>query len=1283
MSKEKEKSSELGKDDSSINSPPSLSNEQLLSLLHLPENFISNTTIGNEGSFFKALSESLNMTLNTNIYSEAALRDIYNDKKEKQKIASSSIHVGEIIEQGRILCSELSLQGIYLIKIINKEGKLTTSHFLITAKGVKNIEGNVFSSFYKNNPVIIGNKDDLYFLPLLVKSLPKVDNLHEISNEGDEYFQEDDPSQPLIAKDEKYSAMTLWKDILQVNSKLRRWFLRNDFFEKLIILPFLDEFPARGSFIEKLKDRLNYLCCANSLPQINAKGLQAANLSSSFSQGVSLVTNMLWPLTFSGLFLHDIIVYFSQPENRYGNEFWKILLGISDNEATLSSHLGSDLATEYQFWVPPAFLAAAPIVAGLLFMVMNRRWIRPIGEISDYSFGATEEKRLTTDIVEDFREKLAYEWTGYTILRLLHAILWDARLEKKDRIGFVYSEGGASEIVSIAKENFNSLKRLFAIHALAEIADSFSVNNLELLPLSDREHFKKIGEHAENALQGLSHIFAKYKYWTLAGEKKWPAHLFWLFTLYITYTQTRLFELWILKLIEAFEYLVTNKKCDGDAEVEVYLKEFGNYFCTVCGDWPFVYVNDVFSAQGCLDGLMHSNLSPQEILAKLPRFKKHSNFTGIDFPRWTNWTTSNFEDFLDQIVPMQKQIITFNLSSPVFNADGVNNDRVSTLANFLQRVTVKQLDLSNQGLGSINIASLFSHPAIPMTYINLNGNALDDDIASTIRYVINNNVIQTLIIANNEFSDLGMNIICNGTTVPSSLVYLDVSGNPIGSLQAFQQLLSNYSSLRTLDVSNTDLSQANLAKFIQVTHNSSLILFKASNTNFYDGQVLSATPYFANTSIQIINLNYNPLTDASVSVFVNGLKNTIIKGVYLGYTAITDVSYRIIGKTLNQTQITDIDLSATYPSNDGVTALGDGIAHSDIENINLSNNQLGDENALIIAESIATNQNTIKSVDLSSNQLTDQSGVRLAEVSANNGLKVVNLSNNQLTNQTAQAFAKGLPTSQLENIDLSQNQISGDGAVALFENAKNSTLQEVNLSDNPLGVTTSTGLNIALSLITPIPHPNSLTQPKLSEDEARALYQAKPASNITSIGLENTGIGNSDAIAICHAVSPPQVDINQIRLERNTLINPEIVDPKNCVIGAEENTRAKKSHKQINTKALRSSKNLHQKPSSVRTSNIAQTRYLRAGQQPAIAIQSTMMGMVSGAIPITLAIIVLLILLALLYRALKPLVSNLAGRFGTFRSQPSRSLDSPTSSFSDQNFIVSKEQQHARTSIRL
>lgn len=959
-------------------------------------------------------------------------------------------------------------------------------------------------------------------------------------------------------------------DASTIYAGFTRWFARDPLFKKLVTWPFLcSEIDSNAKFWKY----------TTHLPVQSESTLRHVLYITSFLEGASWAVNKLWLGVMTGLLIHDFVEYYAHPSNRYDNTWQKILLGLSRNEVTLSCNFGSYLLTDYKYWLFISLLMGAPLVTAIGNVIPRIFWHKSLLPQNDSTIESMElYKNLSNESTywqSTFGFLFPFSTLRLAMDRATFAILQDGRLPDSARA--ILND----EIIHIAQSHPGFFVQLHALNKLAAIADNYAIEKVSRL---DGDVLKPLIEMREKAMEFLrnaartssssvvldsddealnqnsnytlgslsQYMYANYLVWSLGQNKKigWNA-FFWLTTLIFKlaaiYASVRIVEAFVFKIMGAWQYVADRDLCRSQGMVWGYIPEWADYYCSHCGDWPFVYVNDRFSQQSCLDGLLAFSQVPAFVLDHIPRL---SNVTTIDFSQQflSNWTLPQWENFLTYFERLPF-LQSFNLSQAIYNPYFVDDGRIAALIAFISKVPTAQLILNNLGMGVASVTPLLEGlvnqtSSETLNSLVLSGNPIGDGGANLLSSLLPAFSFGGLILSNVGMSDYGVSQVISALPQARSVTVLDISNNLAGpqTIQTLTAVLQQNPSLQTLIISNNDLSQVDMEPFWQAVCNSSLTRFVAANTNLNDGQLLAAQPYLSRMPIRQYDFSYNPLTDYSVSPFFAGLENTLVEGVDLGYTSITDETYDTISTSVNQTAIHDLGLAGTNPSPDAFVQVARALPSSQVNRIDLSNNFLGDESTTVFAKTLETPGNPLQTIILTNNEITDESGVVLAESATQGNATTIILSDNPISGPTAQAFAKGLPHSSVTTLVLSGCNIDGPGADALIA-AKNSPVENLDISNNP--ITNIGAVNGAQHLITPIPHEDTLGDTEISLDQARAVHAARPNTNLQQINAANTQLNATGAVAWCRSWKSSR---RNLQLEPNSFVNLNSVNLQNCQI---------------------------------------------------------------------------------------------------------------------------------------
>jgi Ran GTPase-activating protein (RanGAP) involved in mRNA processing and transport len=773
-------------------------------------------------------------------------------------------------------------------------------------------------------------------------------------------------------------------------------------------------------------------------------------------KGAGLTTSVFWPIVFYGSMIHDLVLYFAQPRNRYDNSLEKIFAGWPRNEKTLTTMLGSIDASEWQYFVWPGLLLASLFITA------------PTGFIG-------------------LSDHVAHE-------KFPHETLQDLRT------------------------NAPIYRRFYANYL--QWARGYKTN------------IRNIG------VAGLTHL------------------VFWSFNLLIYYADARIIEIFINKFIAYINSKKVTNDCSSKQMVHQFMDEFGEYVCGVCPDWPFVYMGDVFTSQGCIDGLLAQSQAPEVIVSGIKQLHARAKpyFSTVDLSQqnWNNWTTPQWQSVLNQISSMVQSLDLFNLTNTNQNQLPVEVDKYEILVEFINDVTVSKFDLHGQRLGSIlftNTTSILNFKG--MTYLDLSSTSLDNDAFNMIASNVDATSLQTFKVSNNAISDSGLSeavaFVSNSSIISFDISYNLLTSNSVSTLVAF----ASQGQMNELNVAGNDFSNANFAPFWSATtsHNI-LITIHLAQCNINDEQIAAAAPYLANSSIKNWGLQNNQFSDLGAIIFFTGLANSTVVKVDISGNAITDVSIAAISNVLPDTELDILGLSDCSYSTTGLAQLAQSLWNSTVDTLICSGNFLGDDGAIIMANALLHKNNLIRFLDMSGNQITDIGGKALA--ASIKGLEALILNNNLLTSATASSIAPQLPGSSLRILGLNQNRINATGANSLANNLPYSALTEIDLGNNPLsdGVT-----SFAESLIQPIVNENELSNSEISPDLARNLNNnGHRNTSLTFFNIANTNMAASDARVICRVLHPANISINNAILAPNNNINPSQVNLINCRINQNANS---------------------------------------------------------------------------------------------------------------------------------
>lgn len=879
--------------------------------------------------------------------------------------------------------------------------------------------------------------------------------------------------------------------------------------------------------------------------------------------GSDFTWNTAWPLTLMGLLVHDIYSFYTQPT--FDNTLFKILAGlpIADRknywkvgasiQATWSNHLGSDLVAGTDLTINPRYWLGIGLAVGLPMLNYVWRYIRQRG--FEKPLQENEYKKVfTTSFCHDTTQwLLPLISQDYRLARLEYAVVYHKKLSD-ERTKFFKLIAGKQGVV--IKHGY--LARWRALGALANIA-----YNLR------GKHDDSIGEAALTRLQEfasgkygcLGALRANYLLWSIGQNKYSALHfIFWPAAFYILYANVRLSELIWQKIVGAYTYHDAEKSCTSSevGKIWQYQPQIADYDCTVCADWRFVYFGAVNNIQGCLDALLGSQLSPQEIVGNMPRLlklSKPSNITRIDLSKqnWPTWLYSEWTGLIDMLISHSSAIgklTLVNLSLPILNKNWVDNGKIAYLPNLFQAIPIIQFDISNRWIGPALLNELmptFVSVNSSIENLILTGNNLRSSVTLLAQNIPNMPRLKKLGVGNNgitndDFAALGMG------ARNSSLISIVADSNLIfcPGLANFS-LSMPYMSLETLDLSYNSFTYLCMDSLGYGLTQSRVKTLRMAGCGLGGDEMTILSPYFPKTPLEMFDGSDNQIDDpGGCSVFVN-LPGSLIGSLNLGDNMIGDATLVCAAANLSNTFLKILHIPNNSFSLEAFIELVKSFIGTAIEYIDVSRNSLEDGLATALAEAI-NNGTKLRGVDVSNCGITDLGGVALMDSLVNSVIAVLNLSDNMMTGLTLSQLTKNLSQLLLVYLDFSGNQAINGVLKDLASAAKGSALKTLKL--NNLKLTSLDVISFSEPFVAAIPNFKSLANPQICNDELRALMQVKNPTNLTNIEFNGNILDDRAGILECRIAQVFFPSANQLQLGKNN-INANVVNVSNCAIYAQ------------------------------------------------------------------------------------------------------------------------------------
>ncbi len=835
----------------------------------------------------------------------------------------------------------------------------------------------------------------------------------------------------------------------------------------------------------------------------------------SFLDGISKITQGLWPPIFLGMFGYDLYQYVQFPNNRYRVSLLDLIFGIPRNYnyeyVSLSANLGGDIPaiSRLNYW-PWLVLFGSALISGLVGLTFGRR-----------NFNGVLEKfeKGTCQKIEAFFS-ISFSCLNFS---------------SKEDIG---------EFLAGHHEQRNFFIKIKIIALLADIYCYTELATIKKKSLNQLHEFASFSGFKRNPLTCL---YANYQIWLLGKSEKMALHLFayGLVTPLNLFAQIRLWSLLINKIIGIAEFYQAQQQCHAESKSWRFIPERGNYDCTVC-DWDFVDYRSSLTGQGCLTGLLYTPRNPQEILSKLKTLKKHGPFSTLDFSRqaWPKWLLADWQKILQilQDSPFDKAIL-FNLSRPIASIEAVLPDFLAAVAEYLQYSQVQLIDfervtLSVQGMTAMLPGFIDNNRTLSL---NLTATDLDDDTAAQFLAILPSMVyLQTLTLNNNLLTGRSLQRLAE-TLNRTAVTDLNIGANFFNAtdIEQFSQALSTLI-LQRLDISGIDFSEVDADQFGTGLMNSTLLELSMAQCEITDSQAASLFAYMARSYLTRLNWAGNQIAYSGVQAIADLLPMTPITHLILDDNLIEDDAVALLKTTLasSNSSLKELSLSGNFFTAQGFSTLVGGLINSTLQTLRTARVSLGDIGLAALLSSIQDNY-FLQELDLSQINLTYSGASELFYFIAGSALTALNISGNSITLAGGEPLRVALNGSQLQRLDISRTQITAQILQQALPALPDSRLQALDISDNPLDDATVTEL--AEFMISPIINRDHYL--RLAENDIdfnRALTSAVSQTQLNFLAINFAQISAAGARALCLILPYSNVATQNLQLAGNDLTSEQI-----------------------------------------------------------------------------------------------------------------------------------------------
>ncbi len=872
-----------------------------------------------------------------------------------------------------------------------------------------------------------------------------------------------------------------------------------------------------------------------------------------FTQGANFSFKYLWPLGFLSLLSYDfyqLLLDSIDDQPTYGNSMDTLLLGTSSNQDSLSSQMGGDLVLDYRSWLGLIAFFTAPVATGLL------NWLR-------YSYihlrMPPRLDRLTSDsdrktLLADLAQLNPWSAVNMELDRAELNLLWNGKLSSD------YRQQLLNCISDLA--NQGGITGARAIHVMANLIYSenrhhfqqyHTVNSNVLGFLDELERLATFRSRQDL----LTYLQANKELSSLGKQSATIFNLLFIIPSLIMlaaggFTAVRLFEMGFFKI----ERLVDVLRSCPDNRIKSFVARLGDYSCSVCGDWDFVYLNDIFSPQACLDNLLASHLPPAKIIAKLEnriaRFSDEIHYIDLSRSDWLSWSITDWDALWDSFEGMGMQRLSkLDLSQSNSKNMSPEDEKIIRVNQFLQNQQIDALHINGAGLAdqqvglvtngfntsqpTLSVVSLVDNniqdnggtilfdrlaelPALKV--VDVSGNFIGDDASPALGYMINATEVANINLSDNNFGATTAKEL-NLVIADSDISHLDVSHNPIFASVDADSLFSHMtnSSLQSLRAVNTQLTDTVLIALANTIPQANFTELSISENNYLSAE---AVVYFmervANSDIAVLgiaNLNFTP--EAMALIRRHDFPN-----------------------------IRELDFSDNQMVQQG-EGFDDTLAFIGkmpvLTNINLSHNELTDQQTHQLAQVFNQTQIPMQAIVLANNDIQHGSQSFITWLAR---ADKIDLGHNLLSDSFVESLTESLIKSNTSVLILDYAHVNGASLYPLFQHLSETRLQVFSSKGVPLGDNTD---ELAVNLVRGVPDMIDYGRAHLSLNQRRALTRGVPASHIQKVILENVGLEDEQARLLCRTFTPANISLGDFELTDNPFVE-DLVNPENCVVSS-------------------------------------------------------------------------------------------------------------------------------------
>lgn len=840
--------------------------------------------------------------------------------------------------------------------------------------------------------------------------------------------------------------------------------------------------------------------------------------------------NLLWYPALFGMLVNDLIKYAVAVDDRYGNRWQDILLGLTvPNPETISVHWGSDNPGDVKFWLALSILLSTTLLSGTYFLG---------GSCKGQRAKIVHERMVAYNSITELDN------ATFELLSLRNPNAFDMEL--------IFNR-----LMQTIVSGKNFLLKLHAVNKLAAVADSFSSIELEDL-IEERQgqystdalittiiqnkrsawHYLSEQTHTKN--HWLLSQYTHYRLWSIGG-KTHPGRqfLYWIFLAWIYYAKIRFWMLVVNKIINTNTYLNFKKQCDALGKIFFYSLQRDANVCAICPDWPFVPYLKTDDAQYCLDALLKQNFSPEKLASYLPRLANQTDISCVNLSShdWGDWTETEMHLMLtklEQILVPGFKVLDMSRQTP--RTHYPPDDKLLIIAEFITRAPPRLLNINNQGYGGNELRNLFP------SFIN--------------------NETQVIKLSGTVLGNIGaQNLAISISSTGSKITKVYITDNGIGNtgLISLSEILKQNTTIKTLDLSSNRFSEAGIWSLMQAwefSHLDTLILdnnplsFNATETIFNalptknhiklslrncdldnlslrnHGKVLS--------SLCALDISENLIHDLGFSELLPYLPRSILAELRMEDARISADNWEVFGTIVPDTNIQILDLT-DCDLQDVPDIFFGGILQSNIHTLYLGGASIGvDEMESFIRALNAYPPKNLKLLSINDNDLSSTQGTIFIDAIANSSVTHLNMANNDFDDSVIERIGYYLPEWQLQSLDISHNVITNLDPLAV--NLADLHFESINAASNHI---TGEGIDLLVqSSVAPLSHAefDRLKDRTIPPGLKRVLHRAKPVSSLQYLDIFENSIDLPSTVRMQRVagVAGIKTNLNQDNVQTST-----------------------------------------------------------------------------------------------------------------------------------------------------